>query len=155
MALRINLYKNNNMNSENYGNYYGRVEAGKVMALEELAQHMSDHNTPYSQGVIKGVLTDMVKCIRELVLDGYGVKLDNLAIFKPAISSDGVASPKDYDLNTNVKAVRLLCQTTGNMRRGNLKSSAHLVYSTYSKKLREPAPGAGGNGGNGGGDTNP
>mgnify|MGYP002525984280 CR=1 FL=1 len=150
--LKINLYKNNNMNSENYGNYYGRVESNEVLSLNDLAQHMSDHNTPYSRGVIKGVLTDMVRCIRELVLDGYGVKLDDLAIFKPAISSDGVQTPADYDLGTNVKAVRLLCQATGTMRRGELKKVASLGFSTYSKKLREPAPGTGGNGGGG---TNP
>jgi hypothetical protein len=152
--LKINLYKNNNMNSENYGNYYGRVESNEVLSLNDLAQHMSDHNTPYSRGVIKGVLTDMVRCIRELVLDGYGVKLDDLAIFKPAISSDGVAKPADYDLGTNVKSVRLLCQATGTMRRGELKKVASLGFSTYSKKLREPAPGTN-TGGNGGGGTNP
>jgi hypothetical protein len=152
--LKINLYKNNNMNSENYGNYYGRVESNEVLSLNDLAQHMSDHNTPYSRGVIKGVLTDMVRCIRELVLDGYGVKLDDLAIFKPAISSDGVQTPADYDLGTNVKAVRLLCQATGTMRRGELKKVASLGFSTYSKKLREPAPGTN-TGGNGGGGTNP
>jgi hypothetical protein len=152
--LKINLYKNNNMNSENYGNYYGRVESNEVLSLNDLAQHMSDHNTPYSRGVIKGVLTDMVRCIRELVLDGYGVKLDDLAIFKPAISSDGVQTPADYDLSTNVKAVRLLCQATGTMRRGELKKVASLGFSTYSKKLREPAPGTN-TGGNGGGGTNP
>jgi hypothetical protein len=154
MSLKINLYRNNNERSANFGLVYGRCKNSKPIGLEELAQHMSDHNTPYSRGVIKGVLTDMVRCIRELVLDGYGVKLDDLAIFKPAISSDGVQTPADYDLGTNVKAVRLLCQATGTMRRGELKKVASLGFSTYSKKLREPAPGTN-TGGNGGGGTNP
>ncbi len=40
---------------------------------------MSNHNTPYSSGVIKGVLADMVSCTKELILDGKNVKLDELA----------------------------------------------------------------------------
>jgi len=31
---------------------------------------MSNHNTPFSKGAIKGMLTDMVVCIKELLLEG-------------------------------------------------------------------------------------
>ena len=30
---------------------------GKTVNVDELARHMSEHNTPYSKGAIKGVLT--------------------------------------------------------------------------------------------------
>ena len=48
---------------------------------------MSNHNTPYSSGVIKGVLADMVSCTKELILDGKNVKLDDLAIFSVGSSA--------------------------------------------------------------------
>ena len=73
-----------------YGKWYARVVTmGKTVTLEELAEHMAQHNTPYSEGVIRGVLTDMVNCIRELVLEGKSVKIPNLAIFSAGIKSTG------------------------------------------------------------------
>ena len=42
---------------------------------------MSNHNTPYSKGAIMGMLTDMVGCIKELLLEGKNVKIADLAIF--------------------------------------------------------------------------
>ena len=83
MAIQIEEYKNNNTESKGYGMYYGRAVDNPPMSLDELVEHMANHNTPYSPGCIKGVLTDMVKCIRHLLLDGTNVKIDDLAIFKP------------------------------------------------------------------------
>lgn len=54
---------------------------------------MSNHNTPYSSGVIKGVLADMVSCTKELILDGKNVKLDDLAIFSVGIVSKKGRNP--------------------------------------------------------------
>ena len=58
------------------------MENAEPIGVEQLAKHMSEHNMPYSQGVIKGILTDMVSCIKELMLMGQPVKLADLAIFK-------------------------------------------------------------------------
>ena len=66
--------------------WFARAMVTQTIDLEQLAEHMANHNTPYSKGAILGVLTDMVNCIRELVLDGNAVKIPNLAIF----SSTGV-----------------------------------------------------------------
>ena len=54
---------------------------------------MSDHNSPYSAGMIKGVLTDMVVCIKELLLDGKSVKIDDLAIFSVGLRGTSVDDP--------------------------------------------------------------
>lgn len=59
--------------------WYARPVVNETLNIEALAKHMSDHNTPFSPGVIRGVLTDMVACIKELILDGKNVKLDDLA----------------------------------------------------------------------------
>ena len=63
---------------------------------------MANHNTPYSEGLIKGVLTDMISCTKELILDGKNVKLDDLAIFSVGIvSRKGAASAADFTLADN------------------------------------------------------
>ena len=66
--------------------WFARAMVTQTIDLEQLAEHMANHNTPYSKGAILGVLTDMVNCIRELVLDGNAVKIPNLAIFSQQLS---------------------------------------------------------------------
>ena len=86
MSVFYRKYQNKNQYSASYGKWFARaVTIGKTVNVDELARHMSEHNTPYSKGAIKGVLTDMVSCIRELMLEGKAVKLDNLAIFSAGI----------------------------------------------------------------------
>ena len=69
------------------GLWYARPVINETLDIELLSRHMSKHNTPFSPGVIKGVLADMVTCIKELILDGKNVKLDDLAIFSVGIIS--------------------------------------------------------------------
>ena len=90
------IYKKIQIVGENHpcnGLWYARPVINETLDIEALAKHMSKHNTPFSPGVIKGVLADMVTCIKELILDGKNVKLDDLAIFSVGIVSDhGAAS---------------------------------------------------------------
>ena len=79
------------------GLWYARPVINETLDIELLSRHMSKHNTPFSPGVIKGVLADMVTCIKELILDGKNVKLDDLAIFSVGIISDhGAASAAEF-----------------------------------------------------------
>ena len=136
MALKINLYRNNNERSASYGLVFGRCKNSKPIGLEELAQHMSDHNTPYSQGVIKGVLTDMVSCIKELMLMGQPVKIGDLAIFKAAIVSKGAQDAEHYDLTKHVKCVKLTAIATGEVTRKELTQEAILEYTDLALAVR-------------------
>ena len=151
MALKINLYKNNNSSSRSYGLVYGRVENDEPMSIGDLAQHMHDHNSPYETGLILGILTNMVKCIRELALDGKPVKLDNLAIIKCQVETKGAESYLDFDLSRNVKGIRLSAVSTGDFRRDELKKACKLGYTSLAESLRdgERDPDDGGDGDNG------
>ena len=80
--ILYNLKKNKNKKMPNaYGKYYAYPVVTQTIGMDGLATHMSGHNTPFSPGAIKGMLTDMVICVRELALQGIAVKIDNLAIF--------------------------------------------------------------------------
>lgn len=137
MALKVNLYKNNNTTSQYYGKVYARVENEEPMGLTALAQHMHDHNSPYETGLIIGILTNMVKCIRELALEGKPVKLDNLAIIKCQVKSKGADSYKDYDLGTHVQTIRLAAIATGDFSRTELNKQGRLAYTSLAERLRE------------------
>ena len=150
MALKCNLYQDNRENSVTKGFYYARAENDAPMSINELAEHMSDHNTPYSKGVIKGILTDMVHCIRELALQGHPVKLDDLAIIKCAVQSKGVVSPKDASLATMVKTIKLTAVATGEFSRAELNKDGKLSWTSLAKKVIEDAGGSTEEGGGGG-----
>lgn len=78
--IRYKIYQNQQKKGLNAGKWFARAVSDETFDLAKLAEHMSKHNSPYSGGVIKGVLSDMVDCIKELLLDGKCVKIDDLAI---------------------------------------------------------------------------
>ncbi|EJX08058.1 DNA-binding protein [gut metagenome] len=126
------------------GKFYARPVVNETLDLNALAKHMSYHNTPYSPGAIKGVLTDMVSCIKELVLDGKNVKLDNLAIFSCGIiSAHGADRADDFKVSTHVKGVRLRARATGKLSNKSLNLEATLreqsEYLPVSTGLKKPA----------------
>ena len=73
--------------SRAFGKWFAKNVVEETFNLDMLAEHMSSHNTPYSKGAIKGVLTDMIQCIKELLLEGKNVKIDGLAIFSLGIKN--------------------------------------------------------------------
>ncbi len=134
--LKIDLYKNTITDSKTYGKIYGRVTPGEMYSLDKLADHMSQHNTPYSKGVIKGIMTDMVSCMRHLLLDGHSIKIDDLAIFKAKVMTSPADSYEKFDCGSNVRGVKLSIYATGESARAALSGDATTQLSKYSESLR-------------------
>lgn len=135
MSIFYRKYQNKNRGSVSYGKWFGRsVTLGKTVTLEDLSEHMAQHNTPYSEGVIKGVLTDMVNCIRELVLEGKSVKIPNLCIFSAGIKTVGAENPEDFTAATHVRSAYLKARSTGRFTREEVTKKASIrelpEYST-------------------------
>ena len=158
--------------TETAGKMYARVSYKQTMDLHDMAQHMAEHNTAFSEGLIVGVLTDFVKCVREMVLNGNTVKVGNLAIFKATVESNGlevlydaqsdkVASAtmgtlKEGDkTGAAVKAIKLLAQSTGDFTREELKKDVKLSWTDKTKAEIAAAKGeTAANTGNAGGTSN-
>lgn len=143
MSIFYRKYQNKNHRSPSYGKWFGRaVVLGKTVTLEDLAEHMAQHNTPYSEGVIKGVLTDMVTCIRELVLEGKSVKIPNLCIFSVGIQTKGADKVDDFTAATNVLSAYLKARSTGRFTREEMTKKANIreipEYSTEEEEEQEP-----------------
>ena len=69
---------------------YAQAQSRMTLDIEQLAAHMAKHNTPFTKGTIKGILTDAVECIRELILDGNIVNLGELGTLNVVLQSNGV-----------------------------------------------------------------
>jgi len=134
MSLKFQLKKKTNASNEAVNNkWYGSVKhEDPIMDLDELAKHMSEHNTPYSQGLIKGILTDMVACIREKALDGRKIKIDNLAIFSLKVKSTGELDPKAWTVQKNITNVHLAARATGNFSIASLKGAMLVESDDYT-----------------------
>ena len=133
--ILIKLAKNKNKTiKEAYGKYYARPVVTETIGIDELAEHMASHNTPFSKGAIKGLLTDMVSCVKELVLQNKAVKIDNLAIFNKM----GAASIKEWSLAKCVEGYRLRARATGKLSNtqlsldANAKNAMDLLNSSES-----------------------
>lgn len=138
MSIFYKLYQNTRKGSTTEGKWYARAAVmGKTVSLEELAEHMAAHNTPYSEGIIKGVLTDMINCIRELVLEGKAVKIPNLCIFSAGITTKAADSAKEFSVASNVRSVYLRARTTGKFTRDEITKKANVRELTSYSVVKE------------------
>ena len=138
------LKQNKNSKSAAFGKWFAFPVIEETIDLDALAEHMSNHNTPYSKGAIKGMLTDMVGCIKELLLEGKNVKIADLAIFSLGIKNNGgAASEEVFSVSKNIKGVKLRARATGELIAKNLNLEATLKKASATTKTS----------GNGGGTT--
>ena len=158
--VELNVYKNTNTTSAQYGKAYARVDYKEQFDVSKLAKHMSEHNTPFSEGTIRGILTDMVKCIRELTLNGNTVKIDDLAIFKCSVEANGMSLQEGYQVRAGlgtmpktvtaetvqpaIKSAKLLAQATGEFTKKELNDDATFRWTRDAQKTIDaklnPAP---------------
>ena len=139
-----------NSESEQAGKLYARVSYKQAMDIHDMAHHMAEHNTAFSEGLIVGVLTDFVKCTREMVLAGNTVKVGNLAIFKATVEANALDTLYDAEQDKvasatigtlaegqktgpAVRVVKLLAQSTGDFTREELKKDVKLAWSDKTK----------------------
>ena len=152
--ILFKLSKNKNPKIQKaYGKYYARPVVTQTIDLNALAEHMTEHNTGFSPDATKGLLTDMVKCIKELVLQGFAVKIDDLAIFSIGLKTKkGADSEDDFSVAKNIEGVRLRARATGNLTsskldiQASLKNAANLLVEDSSKTTTPSGPDGDGSG---------
>ena len=156
--------------TEQAGKLYARVSYKQTLSVQDMAHHMSEHNTLFSEGSITGILIDFVKCVREQILMGNTVKVDNLAIFKATVEANPLETLYDADSDKvasatigtlaegqktgpAVKTIKLLAQSTGDFTRDELKKAAKLAWSDKTKAEIAAAKGATSTSASEGGET--
>lgn len=106
--------------------WYAKTTPDRTIDFEGLVTHMSEHNSPYSRGVIHGVLTDMLDCVKELVLDGKNVRLGDLGLFSVGISSKGALASDKWTVASHVKGVHLVVRNTKTWSNTELRNNCTL-----------------------------
>ena len=136
--------------SKAYGKWYAKNVVEETIDLDGLSEHMSHHNSPYSKGVIKGLLTDMIQCIKELLLQGMNVKIDDLAIFSLGIKNKLAAvTEEEFTVSKNIDGVKLKARATGELMSKSLNLDATLKKATFvNGKITPAASGESGSGTN-------
>lgn len=149
--IQVVLKQNKNKKMPNaYGLYYAYPVVNETYDLDKLAEHMSSHNTPFSKGAIKGILTDAVNCIRELNLQGIAVKINDLAIFSLGIKNKmGAKSIGEWSAAKNIAGVKSRARATGNLISASLNLDATI--KRVDKGVTVPGGVTDGGGMNGGG----
>ena len=101
--IKYKKYQNKNDKSAAYNKWYGRA-VHELMEFDEFIEHMASHHCAFSEGTIKGVLIEMEVCLRELLLEGKAVRIDDLGIFTIGLQTDGAVSADKFTAQ-NIKAV--------------------------------------------------
>ncbi len=133
MAKGILKYKMvsriNPQNKSEQPKWYAKAVQDRTIDFEGLVTHMSEHNSPYSRGVIHGVLTDMLDCVKELVLDGKSVRLGDLGLFSVGLKTRGAKTREKWTVAANVQGVTL------NVRNTKTWSNSELRKNTILQEL--------------------
>ena len=125
--IKYVLKQNKNKKSLAFGKWYAFPVVEETMDLAGLAKHMEEHNTGFTEAMCLGMMTAMVKCIKEQLLAGKNVKIDNLAIFSVGIrNKEGAKTEAEFTAANNIAGVKLRARATGTLSNANLNSSASV-----------------------------
>ena len=140
--IRYMLRQNTNEMSSAFGKYYAYPVVEETMDLQALAAHMEEHNTGFSEAMCVGVMKAMVECIKEMLLAGKNVKIDNLAIFSVGIrNKQGAVSPEMFTVANNIDGVKLRARATGTLSNANLNLAASLKRAVSYPNGSNPSGG--------------
>ena len=106
--------------------WYAKSVQDRTIDFEGLVTHMSEHNSPYSRGVIHGVLTDMLDCVKELVLDGKSVRLGDLGLFSVGLKTKGSKDRDKWAVSSHVLGVTLNVRNTKTWSNAELRKNTVL-----------------------------
>ncbi len=94
--------------------YYPTLQSSERNLLDALVNHITSHNSKFNKADLEGVLTEIVSCMKEMLLDGDIVQLgDDFGSFRLSITSGGMtqeemeASDGYFDTNL-IKSVHVV-----------------------------------------------
>lgn len=101
---------------------FAAAQAREVLDIEDLADHIQEHGSPYTADIIVGVVRKVVSCIREQLLAGNKVNLGRLGAFYLTFSGEGVDDATEFNPLTDISRVNVRWERGKQF--DNLKSQA-------------------------------
>jgi len=111
--------RKNPMRPEDAPKAYANLQLTGIVSLTNLAKHIKEHGSPYSRDVVVGVMTAIVDCTREFLLQGYKVDLGEIGQFYPSIEQEGAETKQAFssDNITDYRTNYVLGSAFDKMRR--------------------------------------
>ena len=85
---------------------YAKNQVREIWDLDKFSKHIASHNSGYSRGLVKAILTDMCDCLVEQLLNGNKIKLGSLGVFSISLSCEGAESIEKFS-EDNIKSVNI------------------------------------------------
>ncbi len=85
---------------------YAKAQRTQTLTTRDVARHLAQHNSVFSEGTIIGLLQDAQHCIAEFLRQGARVDLDDLGAFYTTLTSEGAESAEQFS-RANVKHINL------------------------------------------------
>lgn len=122
--LRYKKYQDNRANSRHRGGWYAR-SVHQLVEFDDFVKHMANHHCVFSEATIRGVLIEAETCLRELLLDGKAVRLDDLGIFRIGIKTEAADELTDFTAD-NITGVRVNLYLGKRFRAADLYNDARF-----------------------------
>ena len=106
MSVFYRLYQNNNQQSSAYKKWYARAVVTETMTTRQLAEIMQE-NCTVKRSDIEAVLRELVPTMTRAMQDSKRVKIDGLGSFKIGLKTKPAASPKEFNVQANVKVLHI------------------------------------------------
>ena len=163
MAQILYQVKQSKGKSPASGKWFAKVKCTDTLDVRQMAKHISEHGSIYTQDVVLGVLEKFRTCILEMLLESKKVKIDGLGTLYCTIENTrgGAAKKEDYNVGTHLRAlhIRFMPEQQQEMNissRQFLKKARFLNIESIGSLTPNPSPaGEGDQGGGGTPSSNP
>ena len=105
-SLHIMAFVKKQYNEKNGVYFPQAVTVGRPVDTEKVAERLAAMST-VSRADVMAVLTDLAGVMADYMAQGKSVRLDGLGTFRLSLDTVGVADEADYDVQKQIKAVRV------------------------------------------------
>lgn len=136
MAINYRLYQNNREGSPTKGKWYARAVALNTIDTEKLAE-IIQANCTVKKSDVKAVLQELAETMRNELLNGNKVKLDNFGYFSVGLTTKPAASAKTFSASDNVKGFHINFLPLGKIDRNSGTVVRELFSGARIQELPE------------------
>jgi predicted histone-like DNA-binding protein len=128
----LGLRKTNPSDKSSEMKVYAYTQYQDVLDLDQLADHIQEHGSPFTADIIVGIARKLMSCIREQLLLGNKVRLGRLGAFYTTVVGEGVDDAEKFNPADHIKNVRVHWEPGKDFL--NLIESAKFRYMATRKQ---------------------
>ena len=120
MAIIFSTRLQSVKNHEEEKRVYASTQSNHMMDLDDVSEHISEHNSVYSPDVVAGVTKKLVSCMKELLLIGNRIQVSDLGVCSLQIENVGWQNLPDnladYNPSIHVRRVNVRWQPSDKLQ---------------------------------------